>query len=118
MNLNQGLIKEHAYLISRGVRNLAIIDSHENTSENCSLFLRTKLENLSLDYPRIIPFVHEHSDSFLYYGFAKEPWVLETYKWANDSKIPDKYREIIIGLLCGYNTEALRSHNDYKSVIM
>ena len=55
VNLNKELVREHAYLISRGVRHLAIIDSLENTCEHFPLLLRTKLENLSLDYPKIIP---------------------------------------------------------------
>ena len=118
MNLNEDLVQEHAYLVSRGVRHLAIIDSHENTCEDLPLLLCTKLETLSLYYPEVIPFVHKNLDGFVDYGFAREPWVLEIYKWICNSKVPKKYRNIIVGLLCGYSTEALRTHNDHESVIL
>ena len=33
--------------------------------------------------------------------------MLDIYKWTHDPKIPKKYRNIIVGLLCGYSTETL-----------
>ena len=117
MKINEEKILEHAYLISRGARHLALVVTLP-PSDNPPSLLLSRLENVSACYSDVIPFVHKEDHGLITCGFAKERWVLELYKWVHDSKVPEKYRDMIIGLLCGYSTEALRTCNDYKSVIL
>ncbi len=76
------------------------------------LKIATKLESLSAT--GAIPFVIERGDT-ADYGYAASPWVLDLYRWALSDAVPELNRHRILGLLCGYNAEAIRQFEEKRT---
>lgn len=109
---SDSLIREHSYLVSRGVRLLAIIGQCEADSLTM-LKVATRIETLA-DY-NVIPFVIDRGNGNAEYGYAAAGWVLDLFKWVGgDNGIPEKHRNHIIGLLCGYGVEAIRLFEEQR----
>ena len=69
---------EHDYLVSRGVRPLAIVGQCPS-DPLIMLKIATRIEAAAS--PNVIPFVVERKDGFAEYGYAASAWVLDLYKW-------------------------------------
>lgn len=101
--------REHAYLVARGVRPLAIVG-------NCPADPRrmfevaAQLEEVASE--GAIPFVAPRNDRIADYGFARSKWVIDLLSWAQTDAVPTEHRHRIIGLLLGYSVEAVRAHEE------
>jgi hypothetical protein len=105
-------MREHAYLVSRGVRSLAIIDSY-SVDKVQMLELATRVERFAC--PGAIPFVCKGADGLVYCGYAASQWVVDLFAWLINSKegaVPSKQRHRILGLLLGYSPEAIRQFEE------
>lgn len=96
------LFQEASYLVSRGVRPIALAMDHCEP-EDLEKAQKALEEG---GYPGALPFVIEITDAFQL-GYVAEPWVLELYVWLRGPDVPmDKY-EALSGLLFGYSIEAI-----------
>lgn len=104
--------KEHDYLVSRGVRPLAIVGQCPS-DPIVMLKMATQIEASASR--NVIPFMIERKDGFAEYGYAASAWVLDLYRWLTTSNadiISPKQRDRILGLLCGYSVEAIRTFEE------
>lgn len=104
-------VREHAYLIARGVRPLAIVGNCP--ADNRTMFeVASELENHA--EAGAIPFVAPRSDGVADYGYAAARWVIDLLQWVESDAVPEVHRHRIIGLLLGYSVEAIRNHEDHN----
>src|SRR6266702_3693047 len=102
-------VREHAYLVSRGVRSFALVGDCEAIP--CIMGeIRQQLDQLAMPYTRqgAIPFVvkwrdgeHMRAD----YGFASSPWLIDLWAWltnADREAVPAVHRNRLRGLILGY----------------
>ena len=108
-NQNSELLKEHAYLIARGVRPLALV-GHCEDDEIGMLRWATLLESAGAQ--GAIPFVMPRGDGFADYGFASAQWVLDLLSWLNSDTVPTVHRHRVLGLLLGYDSDAIRDFGE------
>jgi hypothetical protein len=113
---SDGVLREQAYLVSRGVRPLSLaghcllVDGDEN------LLLRTATQLERHAEASAIPFVVEHGDGVASFGFAESRWALDLYEWTvKDPHVPQEQRHRIIGLLLGYGAPAVARYEDEGS---
>ena len=106
--LSDDLIQEQAYLVSRGVRPLALLESVRlEPAEMINTFVR--LNQVAVD--PAIPFVLPRRDmNCAMTGFAAAPWVIELLQWSYDHA-PLRQHHRIIGLLLGYSVSAIAEHD-------
>ena len=110
---NPDLLAEHAYLVGRSVRPLAIA-GHFPTDSASALRIATLIEGAARD--DAIPFVIDHGDGSGSFGFAANRWTLNFYEWAvTDGSIPEQQRHRIIGMLLGYSPDAISRYEDAGS---
>lgn len=103
------LIREHAYLVARGVRPMAIVGECE-PDQLTMLKIATKMETLAV--PGAIPFVLDCRHGAAEYGFAAEGWVVDLFEWlmtSAENVVPTNHRHHVLGLLLGYSTSAVRA---------
>jgi len=97
------LLAEHAYLVARGVRALAL--AGHCPSEH-ALRAATRVEHVSV--PGVTAFVLDHRDGTASFGYTAERWPLDLYEWAIlERSVPQEQRDRIIGLLLGYTAPAV-----------
>jgi hypothetical protein len=107
-------IKEHAYLVNRGVRAMALI-GHCPAEHLEMLKIATKIEGLA--EPGVIPFVIDRGDGMADYGYAAKSWVVNLYEWvvcASEETVPPLQRHRILGLLLGYSADAIRDYEEMQ----
>ena len=118
MSDEQRLIEEaraEAYLISRGVRPVAMIEwatsadpvemrsAHQMLLEACSCW-----EN-------VVPFVFPvEGEAYARTGFAAHPYLVEFFEWA-EANAPPRWLSVIHGLLFGYSLSKIGEHDDQFS---
>jgi hypothetical protein len=115
MNFSDDLVKDHSYLVARGVRALALVGQCESDAWTM-LQQATRLEMLA--EPGAIPFVVDRGNGWADFGFAAAGWVLDLFSWVTkepEDTMPDKQRHRILGLLLGYSTEAIRLFEEGRS---
>src|ERR1019366_8117315 len=84
MPLDQAILAEHAYLVSRGVRLVSVIGNgipDEMESD------RSQLGIASIDEPAI-PFVIDLENGGTNYGYASHAWAVDLFRWAS-TRAPD-----------------------------
>src|SRR5690349_8752304 len=81
------VLGEHAYLVARGVRPLAVA-GHCSREETCLLRLATVVENAALGEP-VVSFVCPHQDGTVSFGYAANAPVLDLYEWATSDEVPE-----------------------------
>ncbi len=114
-DLDPAVLREHAYLVARGVRSLALA-GHAESAAITSLAIASTLEQVA--EPRTIPFVIDRGDGFVDFGFASKRWVIELYRWAvteKENAVPDVHRHRILGLLLGYSADAIDAFEEERS---
>lgn len=109
-------LAEQAYLVARGVRRLSLA-GHSHVADDASdelLRVATRIERHAA--PNAIPFVIDHGDGTASYGYADSRWALDLYEWAvKNPSVPQEQRHRIVGLLLGYSTPAVSSHEEEGS---
>ena len=115
------LIKEQAYLVSRGVRPLAIVA--ESHGEDPVTVLKAYTE---LCYTlqsggitvggesNIVPICYQDGEGSVKLGFAARAWVPETLRWVLENA-PQPQLDRILGLLLGYSPDAIAADGDFDS---
>jgi hypothetical protein len=104
---SRDLISEQEYLVSRGVRPLAIIGHYAADARYLGRIERL----LEAESGGVLPFAIDHGDGTASYGFAASEWVLDLYRWlVTDAHVPQKQRHRVVGLLLGYGVEAVTEY--------
>ena len=107
----ESYISEHAYLVARGVRPMAIVGRVE-ADKNLMLQAVSRLEIVSIGEP-VIPFVVPRDNGFADCGFAAARWVVDLYAWlVGPNGVPEDHAHRITGLLLGYDAKAIRDHDE------
>ena len=101
-------VREQAYLVSRGVRPLALLNTCElDDAAMANRFVQ--LNQLAGQY-QVIPFVLPREDfPCAMTGFAAAPWVVDLLAWSY--KQPPRQHHRILGLLLGYSANAIAEHD-------
>jgi hypothetical protein len=104
-------IAEHAYLVARGVRAMAIV-GHVRADKDDMLTAASRLEIASVNVDAV-PFVVVRRDGWADCGFAAAQWVVDLYEWsARSDAVPEAHAHRIRGLLLGYSADAIRAHDE------
>ncbi len=110
------VLREQAYLVSRGVRPVSLA-GHCHVAEAAPdglLRMATQLERHA--EANVIPFVVDHGDGVASYGYSGSRWALDLYEWAvRDPSVPQEQRHRIIGLLLGYGAPAISRYEEEGS---
>jgi hypothetical protein len=103
------MLTEHARLVARGVRVLALPDIGCGwPKEPSKLHIAHRLECAA--WPAgALAFLIEYDDGAVTGGFAAAPWVIDLYRWVCDpaNNIPRDQGNRIVGLMLGYSAEAI-----------
>ena len=100
---------EQAYLVSRGVRSLALLDSIERSDVTMRQAF-DYLHEAASRWDNVIPFVLPRGDmECAMTGFAAEPWVIDLLAWSY--RQPLRQHHQILGLLLGYSAKAIAKHD-------
>jgi len=113
---SEEVLREQAYLVSRGVRRLALAGHCHVGGSDSDVLLRiaTHLERHAES--SAIPFVVDHGDGVGSYGYSESRWALDLYEWAvKDPSVPQEQRHRIIGLLLGYGAPAISRYEEEGS---
>ena len=101
-------IQEQAYLVSRGVRPLALLDTCD-LDETVMANRFVQLNQLAEKYT-VIPFVLPRKDfPCAMTGYAAASWVVDLLAWSYEQPLHQHHR--IIGLLLGYSVSAIAEHD-------
>jgi hypothetical protein len=107
---NVELLTEHAYLVARGTRPMALAGWCP-ADPDVMLRVATRLEGTA--EAGALPFVIDHHDGTATYGYAAARRVLDLYQWiARDPAVPQEHRERITGLLLGYAPHAISRYEE------
>jgi hypothetical protein len=103
-------LAEHAYLVARGVRPLAIAGDCEADPDRM-MAAATAVDLATV--PGAIPFVVDHGTGWASFGYAGFAWALDLFEWvANpENEVPEEQRHRIVGLLLGYGGGAVDRHD-------
>jgi len=105
-------VREHAYLVARNVRPLALIVTFR-ANDLLMLQVATKLEALA-EAPAI-PFVIDNGDGMADCGYASAAWVIDLFRWVGKAKLPETHLRRVIGLLLGYSVDAIARFEERQS---
>jgi hypothetical protein len=110
-------IHEQAYLISRGVRPLALVGVVDG-DKVAMLRAYNKLESVRCGLGQAhepIPVVMQRSDGhWADVGFAARAWVSDTLKWCLENT-PQPHLQRILGLMLGYSPDAIAALEESES---
>jgi hypothetical protein len=110
---NGDVLSEHAYLVARDVRPIAIAGHFPSGSAD-ALRIATLIEGAACE--NAVPFVIDHGDGSGSFGFASNRWALDFYEWAvTDRSIPEQQRHRIVGMLLGYSPAAISRYEESGS---
>lgn len=111
---NRDVLAEHAYLVAREVRPIAIA-GHFHTTSASLLRIATLIESAAQG-EAVLPFVINHGDDSGSFGYAANRWTLDFYEWAvTDRSIPEQQMHRIVGLLLGYSPVAISRYEESGS---
>ena len=114
------VIREHAYLVSRGVRPMSLVCAVEAEPKK----MREVYEKLSGLAPINgggqgiipIPFVIAwKGKEMANCGFATHSWIPETLRWLEQIDEQRQHIDRIIGLLLGYSPGAIAAYDVFRS---
>lgn len=109
---SESCVSEHAYLVARGVRPMAIVGGVETGKKDRMLQAASRLEIVSIG-EAVVPFVVPRDDGIADCGFAATRWVVDLYAWlVGSNDVPEEHAHRIRGLLLGYDAKAIRDHDD------
>ena len=109
-------VKSEAYLVSRGVRPLALVGEVE--ADPMAMLKAFNKVSYATNGMRdcsgnpVIPVVAERKgEQTAYVGYAARGWVVETFKWVIDN-VPQPHLNRLLGLLLGYSVDAIVSNEE------
>ena len=108
------LARQQAYLVSRGVRPMALLPEvgKEPIEVQCAFF---RIQELAAGLGTVIPFVWERPDhDCTDVGYVSHSWVLDLHKWLHEADVPTRQYHRIMGLLLGYSPEAIAQHDNVE----
>jgi hypothetical protein len=110
-------LRDAAYLISRGVRPMALLGSC-SSDEAVMGTVYTILINAA-GTPLAEPFVLPSGayPGRASYGYAARAWVTDLLEFAESDAVPLRRREEITGLLCGYSPDAIARHQERRHLV-
>lgn len=103
-----GDARHEAYLISRGVRPMALLGACTETPEAIER-ARGLLLSEGQQHEGAIPFMIARGDGWVEYGFASDAWIVELYGWVLRGA-PEERRDALTGLLLGYSSSSIARH--------
>jgi hypothetical protein len=114
------LLAEQAYLVSCGVRHLAIVGECKDT-EFERLAAMTRLDRVALQYDCMSFVVSRQSEvagvvGLADCGYCRHSWAVRLLEWASSQTPDDLIRDSVLGLLCGYSSEAIAAFHERRSV--
>ena len=113
---SEEVLTEQAYLVARGVRPLSLAGHCHLPEDDPAALLRVATHLERHTEPNVIPFVVDHGDGVVSYGYSDSRWVLDLYEWAvKDPTVPQEQRDRIVGLLLGYGTPAVSRYEEEGS---
>lgn len=99
---------ESAYLVSRGVRPMALA-GHCEADPMVMLRASTRLGTAALRFD-VLPFVIDFGDGLADCGYAAAKWVIDLYESVIREQHPHRHQ--ILGLLLGYSAQAIARHEE------
>ena len=115
--LSDEYIHEQGYLVSRGVRMLALIGTCD-AAPLSMLEIYTKLTYMNFGTGQghePIPLVMERNgEGCADYGYAQRAWVAETFQWASNN-VPQPHLNRLLGLMLGYSADAIAAMDESGS---
>lgn len=109
-------LEEAAYLVSRGVRPLALA-GHCRRDPDVMLRVRTRLAIAAQRFD-VLVFVQPEPrlpDSAAF-GFAAHRWVIDLLGWLDAPEVPRARAHEILGLLLGYSAPAIARHQEREGL--
>ncbi len=105
-------LDEACYLVSRGVRPLALAGVCPDTPVVMTT-VRTVLHRAT-QAELTIPFVFPErgNPGIAAFGYAVHRWCIDLLEWAMSGEIPPARKHEIIGPLCGYSATAIARHRE------
>ena len=116
VDISDSTIYENGYLVSRGVRPLALVGTVDADAV-AMLRMLERLRTFSFGTSQVaspIPFVLPVEDGRAQAGFARRRWVVDTLKWVL-CNVPDPHQDRLLGLLLGYSEDAVATHDEVMS---
>lgn len=107
---NTDALSEAAYLVSRGVRPLALV-GHCPDRPNVMLRIRGRLAAAAQRFDALVFIVPESGGSAAF-GYAAHRWVIDLLTWALSDGVPPERKHEILGLLLGYSPAAIARHQE------
>ena len=101
------LLREQAYLVSRGVRALALMGS----CEPCEIAGMPHQLRARAGGEPVVPFATPSGTV----GYASHAWVVDLVLWADSA--PRIQRDRILGLLLGYDSDSIRQFEELGSTL-
>jgi hypothetical protein len=100
------VLSEHAYLVARSVRPLAIAG---NCAAEPELMTAAMSRLTRAGCESAVPFVLDEGDGIATYGYASHAWAVDLLRWTLASAPPEQVHRII-GLLLGYSADSVERH--------
>jgi hypothetical protein len=109
-------LDNEAYLVSRGVRPLALI-GHCPSDPLVMCRVKTLLSRVR-QAELVLPFIFTEGDhpEQAAFGYAAHRWVIDHLEWALGAALPAARRHEILGLLCGYSPAAIARHQEQEGL--
>jgi hypothetical protein len=106
-------LEEAAYLISRGVRPLALMGHCPAEPAVMLLRVRTVLATATERFDAI-PFILVEADrpQSASFGYAAHRWVIDLLEWVYSRGVPKARKHQVLGLLLGYSPSAIARHEE------
>ena len=98
VGMSDDALTEHACLIGRGVRPMALLGTTREDYPERLIILNNLDKAITSN---ALSFMLEVEDGCYHYGYVQSPWILDLYKWINSN--PEPYRGMVRGLLFGYS---------------
>ena len=114
------VIRENYYLVSRGVRPMALLGQVEaSVPEIHDLYTKLSClpwqEDVGGGARLVTPIafvIPRADDRFADAGFAARAWIIETFKWVSENA-PQKHLHRLMGLLLGYSVDAVALDDEF-----
>ena len=105
-------VSEQAYLVSLGVRPMALVRETNVNQEDADAALHG-LQNAACGYSNVISFVIPWENNpygrCVLQGYTTKRWIVDLLKWTM-ANAPERYADYVIGLLLGYSPGAIEEY--------
>jgi len=109
---SRDLLDAEAYLVSRGVRPVALI-GHCPADPIIMLRIKGGLHK-ARQAQLVIPFIFAEGGEpgSAAFGYASHRWCIDLLEWAMSAAVPSARKHEILGLLLGYSPSAIARHQE------